>query len=458
MSSEAKKNSLLSYDNITPEQSAAIDALYGGNRLLIAGVGFGKCAVAQTAIQELLEDKELKRVLVLAPLKVCQLTWANEWRKWEHLRRPMMALGDAGARHAAIDSEAQLVVMNIENVPWLFEQYGDQHGFDGLLIDEISKFKSAGSQGVKKLRTRTRDFAWRCGMSATPVAESGIDIYAQVLLIDGGKALGRNKEVFMRNHFYPTDYEQRNWKVLPGQEEVLARKLAPVIYAADDVAYKAGLPELRDEVVNITLAPYAQRAYDEMCETAYLEEQDVEAVNEAVVSGKLQQLTAGAVYAGTKLSGRRACWIHEQKFDALERLMAEADGPVMVAYNFQFEKDMLAQRFPEMLFLGDDPGKVEQLWNTGEIPAIACHPKSASHGLNLQYGGHELIVLTAPWGADPWQQLVGRLCRRGQKSPYVRRTTIVALDTVDEVVLERHLNKRADEGSLMTHLRARALK
>lgn len=183
-----------------------------------------------------------------------------------------------------------------------------------------------------------------------------------------------------------------------------------------------------------------------MCAEGYID--GVEAVNAAVLSGKLQQITAGAVYLEV---GSR--WIHYAKFDALRRELMAAEGPVIVAYWFQFEKDELRAQYPEMVFLGDGDAAVVDRWNAGGIGMLAIHPKSAAHGLNLQAGGHELLVLTPPWGADPWAQLVGRLRRRGQRSPYVRRTTIVAADTVDEVIMARHLDKAYDESMLMDHIR-----
>ena len=442
------KNSTLSYENITQTQHQAIDALYEGNRLLIAGVGFGKAMCGQSAAQALLDAGEVSRVLVVAPLKVCTHTWATEWQKWDHLWQPALALGDAAARTAAINSLASIVVINIENLAWLLNTHGVGN-FDGLLIDEISKFKTAGGETMKALRKHLKAFKWRAGMSATPVAEAGIDIYAQALIIDGGEALGRNQDRFRRNYFYPTDFQQRKWAILPGGGERLADALRDLVYVADDAGYKAGLPELRDCIVNVTLPPAVRKDYDLFCHEGELH--GVEAVNQAVLTGKLSQIAAGFLYTD---EGTR--WLHYEKFAALWRVLGAAEGPVLVAYWFEAEREELRARCPDMVFLGDgDPLTVER-WNAGEISMLALHPKSAAHGLNLQFGGHELVVLSPPWGADPWQQLIGRIQRRGQPSPYVRRTTIVAVDTVDELIIERHVAKEYSEISLMDHFRERS--
>ena len=430
----------LLYDDITQTQHLAIDALYEKNTLLIASKGFGKAMAGQTAVQALLADDVLNRVLVLAPLKVAQLTWSKEYLKWSHLNRPALALGDVAARRAAIEhSDNPIVVMNLENLTWLFETYGHEHGFDGLLIDEISKFKCAGTRGVKTIRKHLKDFEWRGGMSASPIAEAGTDIYAQALIIDQGKALGRNQEVFRRKHFYPTDFQQRRWAILPGQDAVLAEKLKDLVYVADDKDYEDSLPELVEVVDEIKLPPDARDIYDEMCGTMYVESLDIEAPNQAVVSGKLQQITAGAIYRQEEGQKHKTTHrIHDMKLLALVRLVRQAAGPVAIAYQFEFEKEMLEATFRDIVFLGDNSEQVEADWTAGKIRVMGLHPKSASHGLNLQYGGHELIVLTVPWSADQWEQLIGRFRRRGQPSPFVKRTVIQVVDSVDEIVLDRH--------------------
>lgn len=452
-SSTASTTSLLSRKAFTPEQEKAIEELYARNVLLIAPKGFGKAAVGQTACQDLIDDSHLGRVLVLAPLKVCELTWANEWKKWSHLRKPALALGDRRARLAAINSDADIVVLNFENAKWFFEH--DLHmRFDGLLVDESTKLKAAGGATFKALRPKLKHFQWRACMTADPVAEQGTDIYTQAMVVDGGKALGRNKELFMRRYFYPTDFQQRNWAVLPGQDAVLAERLKPLLWVVRDEGYEASLPELRDTIFNVMMPYDAVKAYDDMATSMYIDfvERDVEAVNAAVVSGKLCQITAGAVYAQDRDGKRVVQWLHNAKLLALRNLLKQLNGPVMIAYQFEFELEALREEYPEMLVLGDDPGKVEQLWNTGEIGLMAVHPKSAAHGLNLQYGGSHLVILSPIWSADQNEQLVGRLRRRGQAAKYVSRIHLVVPGTVDEVIIDRVLGKDIDSKALNRHL------
>lgn len=450
MSSEASK-SLLPYSALTSDQEDAIDRLYEDNCLLIAAKGFGKCVVAQTAAQELLNDGELKRVLVIAPLKVSVLTWGTEWQKWEHLEEIALAVGEPKQRELAIASSARIVIINIENVPWLIDTYGAKHGFDGLIIDEISKFKAAGTRGVKKLRHRTGDFKWRVGLSATPLAESGQDIYSQALLIDGGKALGKRFERFQRTYFMQMDYSGYKWSFQPGGEERLAAALGPLVYVADNETYEAELPPFEDVEVEIELPAAVMEKYEDAAASMLLGEREIP--NMAVLSGKLQQITQGAYYDEDGV----AHWLHWEKFETLIDLIEEIDAPVAVCYQYRFELDYLRGIFPEAGVLAEDPEYVESMWNAGRMDVILVHPKSAAHGLNLQYGGCELVMLGPVWSADDWDQVAGRLWRRGQ-TDIVTRHTIVARGTVDGIILDRLDGKSDAEDSIMEHIRAVAQK
>ena len=104
------------------DQQAAITRLIEHDRtLLIAGMGAGKTVVALTAAAELLDMKAVKRVLVVAPVRVCNLVWATEHMKWSHLQGLTVALatGTPAKRRDAFSSDAQIVVVNIENIAWM---------------------------------------------------------------------------------------------------------------------------------------------------------------------------------------------------------------------------------------------------------------------------------------------------------------------------------------------------
>ncbi len=436
---------------LTEAQESAIDALYEGNKLLIAPKGFGKAVCGATAAQALVEDGHLRRVLVLAPLKVCELTWATEWESWSHLQVPGMMLGTPAQRMAVLhDDSYGVTVMNFENLAWLFDYFpakgGDYFPFDGLLVDESTKLKSAGGVGFKALRNALKWFRWRCAMTADPVAEIGVDIYTQAMLVDNGRALGRNLETFRRKYFYPTDFQQRKWSVLPGMDKALADVLQDVLHVVRDDAYEAALPPVVDRVIPIEMPREAWGVYNALDSGQVVLDDGgvIVADGKAAVVGKQQQVTAGAVYDKDSV----AHWLHTAKLDALAREIDKAREPLAIAYQYRFELAALKERWPDIVVLGDNPVSVEAAWTAGAVRLMALHPDSCSHGLNLQYGGSRLHVLSMPWGADPWEQLVGRFRRRGQRADVVERVMYVVTDSVDTEILARHAQKRYASESL----------
>jgi len=446
---------MLNENNFSENQQKLIDALYGGNVLAIAPKGFGKCSCAQTAAQELIAEGVCERILIVAPLKVAELTWAGEHKKWSHLHAPAMAIGTEKQRMEAVESGNCLVVINNENVAWLVKNYRDEWPFDGLIIDESTKFKSAGSSRVMALRPLLKKFNWRVGLSATPVTESSIEIYAQVLLVDGGKALGRCQDAFRHKYFMTTDYLGYDWTFQPGGAERLAHALRHVIYTAKGEDYEDSLPELCEHLHFITLPEPARAAYSAMAGDMLTElsDEEIEAPSAAVMTLKLQQIAAGAMYGENKAVHR----LHNKKIAWLKNYL-KPHHRVLISYWFQFELDALRKAFPGLPVLVDDPAGMTDAWNTRAISRLAVHPASAGHGLNLQDGGHTLICLGPIWSLDAWSQLVGRLRRRGQKSKVVDRHVVVAADTVDKIMLARLSGKEEAEKSIMEHIKNAAEK
>lgn len=453
---------MLKESDIHENQQAAIDRLYNYNEtLLIAGVGYGKALVGLTAAQDLLQDEVIHRLLVLAPLKVATLTWATEPGKWSHLVEPVaIACGTEAKRRAAFESDARIVVCNLDNTKWAIDNYG--HCFDALLVDEMSKLGNAGGVAVRALRPFTKKLTWRAGMSATPVAENPINMYSQALLLDLGKALGTRKDAFLQRFFYPTDYEQRNWEPLPGTVEAMAKQLRNLVWVADDQGYAADLPELEDHLVTVDMGEEAWRIYREMSADGVAEIGDLEviAANEAVSTGKKQQIAAGGLYA--EIDGvQQVVWTDDHKQLVLPAVIAHIDGPVIVVYQFEFEKQWLRVLFPDAPVLGGG-GKFSEedqaAWNRGEIPIIIGHPKSFGMGLNLQHGGCDMVFLSPLWSNDQWIQTIGRLQRRGSPFDAVRRWTLVTKNTVEEHrMLQRLADKKFIEDQFMAAFRERTI-
>jgi len=439
-------------EDLTETQNEAIDYCYGGNALLMVPVGFGKTVVSQTAAQARIDAGLTGRVLVIAPLRVAENTWQTEYEQWQHLNPVYIATGKVEWRRAMIENENhKIVVINFDIVPWFFDTYGSTHTFDGLIVDELTKFKAGGHQ-FKKLRHYLKDFTWRVGMTGT-LAEEGLEgIFYQAMVVDKGEAFGRRKDKFLWKYFHPIDYQQRNWEASPGSSEAIAAALAPFTFQAEYEQH-SGLPDLVVTPIALPMPDDARAVYDQMCKEMFLEVDafEAEATNTAVLTGKLQQICNGFLYGddGATLP------LHAAKIDWLRREIG--DKQTLIAYSFKEDLVRLRARFPEGKELRD-AGSVIADWNSGKLPVLFIHPKSGGHGLNLQHSNCDNIMFYGPiWSRDQTDQLIGRLRRRGNTAEVVNVTVLVMGSTVEDCVMLPRVAGKGEVARLFrAHLSERA--
>lgn len=85
----------------------------------ILDMGLGKTVITLSAIDDLLYDFFLiRKVLVVAPLRVARNTWPEEIDKWDHLSfiRYSVVLGTPAERLAALRADADVYIINRENL------------------------------------------------------------------------------------------------------------------------------------------------------------------------------------------------------------------------------------------------------------------------------------------------------------------------------------------------------
>lgn len=415
--------------------------------------------ITLTAIEELMHERfEASRVLVVAPLRVAATVWAEETRKWDHLTglRCVKVLGSQQDRLAALDTDADIYIINRENVDWLCRtcQERKRWPFDMVVLDELSSFKSASAARFKALRRVRPAISRIVGLTGTPAPNGLLDLWAQIYLLDEGERLGKTLGGFRARYF---DEGRRNgnivynWIPKRGAEEAIYEKLMDLCISMKAADY-IELPERIDTEVRVRLGERAQADYDKLEHDMLLplkEGGEITAASAAVVTGKLLQLANGAVYDAE----RKYHVIHDEKLDALEDLIESAQGqPVLVYYSYQHDLQRILQRFPKakQLFSAKDV----DMWNAGKIPIMLAHPDSAGHGLNLQFGGHILIWFGLTWSLEKYQQANARLHRQGQGKP-VTVFHIIAEGTMDEQVMKILSRKEIKQNALIEAVKAR---
>lgn len=421
---------------------------------LMLDMGLGKTVITLTALWQLaLDSFDVSRILVIAPKRVAEDTWPKELSKWEHLSGldATLVMGTQAAREAALRQQTFLYIINRENVSWLVANH--PWDFDMVVIDELSSFKSNQAQRFKALK-KVRPLVSRIvGLTGTPAPNSLLDLWPQMYLMDMGQRLGRFIGGF-RDRFFTPDKRNReiiySYKPREGAEEAIYGLISDICISMKAVDY-LDMPELIMNRVEVSMDSRERKIYDDFQRdmVVSLQGEELDAVNAAVLSGKLLQMANGAVYG----ENHKVIRIHDRKLDALEDLMEAANGkPLLVAYWYEHDLQRIKARFKNARCI-DTTQDIDD-WNAGRIPLALIHPASAGHGLNLQDGGCTIVWFGLTWSLELYQQLNARLWRQGQKHTVVIHH-IVTKGTHDEDVLRALECKDTRQTALIDAVRAR---
>jgi SNF2 family DNA or RNA helicase len=366
-------------------------------------------------------------------------------------------LGTPKERMSALRKDADVYVINRENVEWLVSYLSKDWFFDMCVIDELSSFKSSKAKRFRALRKVRPYFKRIIGLTGTPAPNSLIDLWPQVYLLDGGKRLGRTITSYKEQYFKPGDRNGHivyNWDLKEGSEEAIHKKIGDICISMMAKDY-LDLPEKIDNKIYVNLPKRAMDQYKELEKELIIEldNEDVTAANSAVLTGKLLQLCNGAIYSESK----EVVEIHEEKLNALLDIIEAANGkPVLIFYNFQHDKDRILAFLMRNKYKGKVLGGSEDIkdWNKGNISILLTHPASAGHGLNLQYGGNIVVWFGLTWSLELYQQANARLYRQGQKETVIIHH-LIAKGTVDEDVIKALSGKEINQNLLLEAVKAR---
>ena len=413
-----------------------------------------------TAVNDLLFDSfEIRRALVVAPIRVASFSWPAEIEKWDHLKglKYSVAVGTAAERRAALKKPADIYLINRENVQWLVSDSGIPFNFDMVVIDELSSFKNHQTKrfrALMKVRPKVKRIV---GLTGTPSSNGLMDLWAEFRLLDMGERLGRFIGQYRTSYFRPDKQNGQvvfSYKPLPGAEKQIYSKISDITISMKSTDHLR-MPELVDSRYTVYLSETEREKYEELKKDLVLQLPDGEitAANAASLSGKLSQMADGAVYtdAGETIA------IHERKLDALEDIIEAAYGrPVLVAYWFRHDLERILERLHKLKILYarlDTDGSIRK-WNAGEIPVALIHPASAGHGLNLQSGGNTLVWFGLTWSLELYQQTVARLWRQGQASETVVVQHIITKGTIDERIMKALSEKDTTQAALIDAVKA----
>ena len=426
---------------------------------LFLDMGLGKSVITLTAIQDLIDNCEISRVLVVAPKKVAETTWTTEAAKWDHLQdlRVSKVMGTEKQRKIALTEKADIYVIGRDNFVWLVGLYGGALPFDVLVIDELTSFKNSKSQRFKAMRIARPSVSRVIGLTGTPAPNGLIDLWGQMYCIDMGERLGKSVTRYREDHF-----ETHKWNnivvrcdVKKGHEEIIRDSIADVCLSMQAKDYLQ-LPDMMMHTVPVEMSSATMEAYTKFeCEKVleFKQEHEGETANilansAAGLMNKLAQFANGAVYD----EDRNVHEIHSEKIDKLAEIVEAANGSsVLVFYQFKHDIPRIAKKLKGYRVEVYEGEKQLIDWNAGKIDVLLAHPASTAYGLNMQQGGHYIVWFGTGWDLELFQQANARLHRQGQMYP-VTVYKLVGAHTVDERASASLESKKVKQQSLLDSL------
>jgi SNF2 family DNA or RNA helicase len=430
---------------------------------LFLDMGLGKTVTTLTAIRQLKYDRfEVRKVLVIAPKKVAEGTWTREKDKWEHTKilRVSPVLGSQAKRIRALNTPADIYIINRENVCWLVDYYRNDWPFDMVVIDESSSFKSHTAKRFKALASISCRITRLVELTGTPSPNGLDDLWSQVFLLDGGERLGKRYTQFRERYFDPgrrgADGMVYDYKAKPGSEQSILEQISDICISMKAEDYLQ-LPDIIYHTVPVVLDTKALKAYQEMEQKMVLElpedEEEISVTSAAALSNKLLQLANGALYD----DDHQVHEIHDCKLEAFTELIESLQGkPALVFYNFQHDKTRILKALEKTKLQIRELKKPqdEDDWNAGKIDILLAHPASAAYGLNLQQGGNHVIWFGLTWNYELYTQANKRLHRQGQTEKVIIHH-LVSTGTRDEDVMQALEKKDDVQNWVMESLKAR---
>lgn len=421
---------------------------------LFLDMGLGKTVIAATEIEWMhYQDMTVNRSLIIGPKRVIQSVWKQEFEKWDHLKHVKVSIvwGTLQQRLAALRVQADVYLINRENVVWLVSLFKSGWPFDNMVIDELSSFKNPASQRFKALKLILPYVKRITGLTGTPAPNGLLDLWSQIYLLDQGERLEKTIGAYRGRYFIARTVDSFIRGYTPRKEAIqnIYDKIGDICISMKSEDYLE-LPEIIINDIKLDFTPEMKARYLDFEKEQVMQilDQEITALSAGALTNKLLQFANGAVYS----DGVNYAELHSQKLDALDDIIDEAQGnSVLIFYSYRHDAERIKKRFPKVRMLKTDQDI--QDWNDGKIELMMAHPASAGHGLNLQSGGHIMVWFGLNWSLELYMQAIKRLHRQGQRNNVIVNRLLIR-STMDVDVARALLGKETGQDALMEAVKA----
>lgn len=401
--------------------------------------GLGKTGITLAALKVLFKQGMINRVLVIAPLRVCYSVWPREVEKWADFQHMKIGVLHGPEKEDVLRSDAEILVINPEGLQWLLAKEVFKHlKAEVLIVDESTRFKNSQSIRFKNLRGVIGKFRYRWILTGTPMSNGFLDLFAQLYIVDEGRALGRYITHYRNKYFDRTGFGGYTWELREGSERAIYRAIKPYALRLQAEDFLE-LPKVVEVNVTVDLPPKVRDIYESMENEAFaiIDEEGFGAGHAAAALNKCRQIANGALYRD---DSKEFVSLHYEKCMALESLLEERNGRcTLVAYEFEHDYKQSEKYFGKKLprigggVSAKEADKLVAKWNAGDLPVLLVHPASAGHGLNMQDCelADAIVWYGLTFDLELWDQLNRRLYRQGAKFKQMYIYRIIAANTVE---------------------------
>jgi len=452
--------------------------------------GLGKTSITLATIKILKSKSKIKRVLLIAPLRVIYSVWPGEIKKWSNFNDISYVILHKKGKQSLRASQKDLYLINPEGLAWLHTKllfdlkHGDSFPFDTLWIDESTRFKNALSSRFGLISDMLPLFKRKHIMTGTPAPKGLMGLWSQCYLLDSGKTFGKNFYSFRSEYFQANDWNKHNWQLKDFSDELIHRKISPLVLEMSAENY-LDMPPLQYNYIEVELSKNEMKLYKKMERVAFakldgmktyneesiaLDNKSVSAQAAAQVTLKCHQMANGRIYEDIPedldddrmkafKKQRKRIIVHDAKELALIDLVDELNGkPLLIAYQFRHDLEAIRNVLGKNIAhigagVSIERGLyLEKRWNARELAILAGHPASMAHGLNLQDGGNDICFYSVNWNLDEYMQYIRRIYRSGVNGS-VRVHHLIAKGTIDEAIVSRLGERAAEQSDLRVAIR-----
>ncbi len=402
--------------------------------------GTGKTASAIWASDYLLQQKLIKRILVICPLSIMDSAWRDDLFTFATHRTVSVAHGAAAKRKKIIEEGSEYVIINYDGVAIVSDEI-KKGGFDLVIVDEATHYKNAQTTRWKTLNKLINEDTWLWMMTGTPAAQAPTDAYGLAKMVNPRSVprfFGSFKDQVMHR------VSQFTWRPKPDATEVVFKALQPAVRFTKEECLD--LPPMVYVKREVELTRQQKKYYKQLKDKLVMEitGAEVTAMNAAVSLNKLLQISAGAVYTD---DGSTLEFDIKHRYKVLREVIDESSQKILVFVPFKHVIDILTDKLRSEgitteVIRGDVSApqrtQIFRTFQTTPNPRVlVIQPQAAAHGVTLTAAN--TVVWWGPTSSlETYDQANARVHRSGQK----HKCTVVQLQGS---AAEKHVYKLLDK-------------